>query len=86
MLPLLRDGCYVIYKKLKKSSFSLLKNNQIVIAIHPFKSDCLIIKKILYMNKKGVFLIGLNINNSNDSRNYGIINYDQVLGIVEKII
>ena len=80
MFPYLKNGDIVFFKKYKKNK-SILKNRQIVIFNHPFKNKNLI-KRINSVNQYNVEVIGDNIEFSEDSNKFGLINKDQLLGIV----
>ena len=72
MLPYLKEGDIVFFKKYKKNK-SILKNRQIVIFNHPFKNKNLI-KRINSVNQNNVEVIGDNIEFSEDSNKFGLIN------------
>ncbi len=80
MLPTLKDREIVFFKKYIKGK-SLLKVGQIVIFYHPLKNIKLI-KRISYSSKNSVGVFGDNIEHSDDSRKFGLINNEKVIGIV----
>ncbi len=80
MLPTLKDSEIVFFKKYIKGK-SLLKVGQIVIFYHPLKNIKLI-KRISYISKNSVGVFGDNIEHSDDSRKFGLINNEKVIGIV----
>tara|TARA_Y100001968_G_C19451898_1_gene769269 strand:- start:5978 stop:6265 length:288 start_codon:yes stop_codon:yes gene_type:complete len=80
MEPLLNSGDFVIYKPLKQAMF-LLKRGSIVVAEHPYIANKLILKRIEKIEENGYFLIGDNKESSSDSRNFGIVNSNQIIGI-----
>ena len=85
MLPTLKENEIVFFKKYIKNK-SLLKVGQIVIFYHPFKNISLI-KRITYVSKNSIEVFGDNIEYSDDSNKFGLINNDKVIGIVtSKII
>jgi signal peptidase I len=80
MLPTLKAGDIVFFKKYKKNK-SILKNRQIVIFNHPIKNKNLI-KRINSVNQNYVEVIGDNIEFSEDSNKFGLINNEKIIGIV----
>ena len=81
----LREGDLIIYKNLTRKK-ALLKPGDIVIANHPIVNSKLIIKRIHSINNFGIELRGDNIYSSSDSRQFGLIKANQIVGIVEKVI
>ena len=80
MLPYLKEGDIVFFKKYKKNK-SMLKNRQIVIFNHPLKNKNLI-KRINSVNQNNIEVIGDNLEFSEDSNKYGLINNEKIIGIV----
>ena len=80
MLPYLKDGDIVFFKKYKKNK-STLKNQQIVIFNHPLKNNYLI-KRINSVNQNSIYVTGDNIEFSEDSNKFGLINNEKIIGIV----
>ena len=80
MLPYLKEGDIVFFKKYKNNK-SILKNRQIVIFNHPFKNKNLI-KRINSVNQNNIEVIGDNIEFSEDSNKFGLINNEKIIGIV----
>ena len=81
----LKEGDLIIYKRLTRKKFPL-KTGDIVIANHPTIKKKLIIKRIHSINIYGIELRGDNIYSSSDSRQFGLINQSQIVGIVERVI
>ena len=79
MLPTLKEGDIVFFKNYKKNK-SILKNRQIVIFNHPIKNKNLI-KRINSVNQNNVEVIGDNIEFSEDSNNFGLLNIEKIIGI-----
>lgn len=79
MLPTLKEGDMVFFKYIKKKS--LLKAGQIVIIYHPLKNIRLI-KRVKIVGKNSIEVLGDNIEYSNDSNKFGLINNEKVIGIV----
>ena len=79
----LKEGDLVTYKKLKKNIN--LEIGDIVVASHPKTKNKLIIKRIhrIYQNKFD--LRGDNSIASTDSREFGLIELDLIIGKVDKI-
>ena len=80
MLPYLKEGDIVFFKKYKKNK-SILKNRQIVIFNHPLKNKKLI-KRINLVNQNNIEVLGDNIEFSEDSKKFGLVNNEKVIGIV----
>ena len=80
MLPALKEGDIVFFKVYKKNK-SKLKNRQIVIFNHPLKNKNLI-KRINLVNQNNVEVIGDNIEFSEDSNKFGLVNNERIIGIV----
>jgi len=80
MLPYLKEGDIVFFRNYKKSK-SILKNGQIVIFNHPLKNKNLI-KRINSVNQNNIEVLGDNIEFSEDSNKFGLINNEKIIGIV----
>ncbi len=80
MLPTLREGDMVFFKKYIKNK-SLLKVGQIVIIYHPLK-NIMLIKRVKNIIKNSIEVLGDNIEYSDDSNKFGLINNEKVIGIV----
>ena len=80
MLPTLKEGDMVFFKKYNKKK-SLLKVGQIVIIYHPLKNIRLI-KRVKSIIKNSIEVLGDNIEYSDDSNKFGLINNEKVIGIV----
>jgi nickel-type superoxide dismutase maturation protease len=79
-LPTLKEGDMVFFKKYIKNK-SLLKVGQIVIIYHPLKNIRLI-KRVKNIIKNSIEVMGDNIEYSDDSNKFGLINNEKVIGIV----
>ncbi len=84
MYPSIASGDLIIYKTISSGDFPL-KRGAIVLAEHPLESQTIVIKRVYKHNLMGVDLRGDNKNSSDDSRKFGLINQNQVFGIVEKV-
>ena len=80
MLPTLKEGDMIFFKKYIKNK-SLLKVGQIVIIYHPLKNIRLI-KRVKCIIKNSIEVLGDNIEYSDDSNKFGLINNEKVIGIV----
>ena len=80
MLPTLKENELVFFKKYIKNK-SLLKVGQIVIFYHPLKNIRLI-KRVKNVSKNSIEVFGDNIEYSDDSNKFGLINNEKVIGIV----
>ena len=80
MLPSLKEGDIVLFKIYKKGK-SEHKAGQIVIFNHPLKNKNLI-KRINSVNQNNVEVVGDNNEFSEDSNQFGLINNEEIIGIV----
>ncbi|MDC3118445.1 nickel-type superoxide dismutase maturation protease [Prochlorococcus sp. AH-716-K03] len=80
MQPTLKESDIVFFKKYIKNK-SLLKVGQIVIFYHPLKNIRLI-KRVKNIYKNSIEVFGDNIENSDGSNKFGLINNEKVIGIV----
>ena len=80
MSPSLNGGDIVFLKKYKENK-SRLKNRQIIIFNHPLKNKKLI-KRINHVNQNNVEVFGDNIEFSEDSNKFGLVNNERIIGIV----
>ena len=80
MLPSLKEGDMVFFKEYKKNK-SRLKNRQIVIFNHPLKNKRLI-KRINSVNQNNIEVFGDNIEFSDDSNKFGLVNNEKIIGII----
>jgi len=80
MFPYLKDGDIVFFKKYVRNK-SIQKNRQIVIFSHPLKNKNLK-KRINSVNQNNVEVIGDNVEFSEDSNKFGLINNENIIGIV----
>tara|TARA_B100000214_G_scaffold332036_1_gene273306 strand:+ start:376 stop:753 length:378 start_codon:yes stop_codon:yes gene_type:complete len=85
MEPTLLEGNLIIYKKNNLHNLQL-DIGDIVVAIHPKIKRKLIIKRINNIIKDKYDLRGDNYLSSTDSRHWGLIEFNQLVGKVEKII
>ncbi|MCR8538858.1 MAG: nickel-type superoxide dismutase maturation protease [Prochlorococcus marinus CUG1439] len=80
MLPSLKQGDIVFFKNYEEGK-SDLQPGQIVIFNHPLKNKRLI-KRINSVNQYNIEVFGDNIEFSEDSNNFGLVNNEKVIGIV----
>ena len=80
MLPYLKEGDIVFFKNYKNGK-SDPKPGQIVIFNHPFKNKNLI-KRINLVNQNNIEVIGDNIEFSEDSNKFGLVQNEKIIGIV----
>ena len=80
MMPSLKKGDIVFFK-IYKGEDSLLKPGQIVIFNHPFK-NIICIKRISLVNQNNIEVLGDNIEFSEDSNKFGLLNNKKIIGIV----
>ncbi len=84
MLPFILEGDLLIYKKINSKKYDL-KVGDLVIASHPKLKSHLIIKRIYKIDQKKFDLRGDNPLSSTDSREWGLINFNLIVGKVVKI-
>ena len=80
MLPSLKEGDLVFFKIYKEGK-SKPKSGQIVIFNHPLKNT-ICIKRISIVNQNNIWVLGDNIEFSEDSNKFGLINNEKIIGIV----
>ena len=80
MLPSLKEGEIVFFKPYKEGE-SEPKPGQLVIFNHPLKNiNC--IKRISVVNQNNIKVLGDNIEFSEDSNTFGLLNKEKIIGIV----
>ena len=80
MSPTFKTGDHVLYRKYVKSK-SNLKVGQVVIFLHPTK-DRIQIKRIKQLKENSIEVIGDNLKYSTDSRSFGFVQKEKIIGIV----
>ena len=80
----LKEGDLITYKKINLKSINL-EIGDIVVASHPKVKDKLMIKRIHMIYKNKFDLRGDNSMASTDSRDFGLIELDLIIGKVDKI-
>ena len=80
MLPSLKEGDIVFFKNYKGDK-SELKIGKVVIFNHPLKNKSLI-KRINLVNQNNIEVLGDNIEFSEDSNKFGLVENERVIGIV----
>ena len=85
MLPSLKEGDIVFFKNYKEGRLEP-KTGQIVIFYHPNKNKTLI-KRVNLVNQNNIEVFGDNIELSEDSNKFGLVQKEKIIGIVtSKII
>ena len=80
MLPFLKEGDIVFFE-IYKDGKSELKPGKIVIFNHPIK-NIICIKRISVVNQNNIEVLGDNIEFSEDSNKFGLLNNEKIIGIV----
>ena len=80
----LKEGDLITFKKLNQKNVDL-EIGDIVVASHPRIKNKLIIKRIHCIHQNKFDLRGDNPSSSSDSREFGFIELDLILGKVDKI-
>ena len=78
-MPFLKDGELIYFKKYRNST-STLKVDQIVLFYHPINNQKQI-KRITQVKKNCIEVIGDNKEFSKDSRSYGLVQKEKIIGI-----
>ncbi|WP_414477808.1 nickel-type superoxide dismutase maturation protease [Prochlorococcus sp. MIT 1223] len=87
MLPTLKHGDLVIYKAININYINdCLEKGSIVISKHPLKANYLIVKRLERKEKDKYFIIGDNKDFSKDSRHFGFIQKQNLVGIAESFL
>ncbi len=86
MEPSLKEGDLIIYIPLNKRKLKEIKPGDIVISNHPLEKTKRIIKRIFKENINGVDIRGDNESNSIDSRHFGLIDKQSIVGILDFIL
>ena len=84
MNPTIREGDLVIYKPFNPSKEEL-KKGYLVVLNNPLKNEELIVKRISNQIASSIELRGDNEQISIDSRQFGLINQNEIIGIVQNI-
>ncbi len=85
MIPAIYPEEIVIFKPIR-SNYSLLNRGSVVVAKHPIEPKKVIIKRIHKVTSNGLDLRGDNLRLSTDSRQFGLISLNRILGIVQYIV
>ena len=80
MLPYLKEGDIVFFKKYKHEKFSQ-KVGEIVIFQNPINNQREI-KRIKKIEEICIEVLGDNLENSIDSRSYGLVQKEKIIGVV----
>lgn len=79
MYPTLKNGEAVLVDK----TVEIIEVGDIVLAKHPIEQVSEVIKRVQKINERGhYFLVGDNLEDSNDSRNFGAVTRDYIKGKV----
>ncbi len=85
MLPSIQHGDFIIYKPLHKDHFPL-NLGEIIVCLNPTKKSQLMVKRVHKVYQYGIEIRGDNIEKSIDSRQFGIIQNNSIIGVVDRII
>ncbi len=86
MEPTLRDGDWLIYKPLKFIQYNQLNSGSIILLKHPKEPNKIIIKRIFSEKSYGIDVRGDNPLSSTDSRQFGLIQKESIIGLLDIII
>jgi nickel-type superoxide dismutase maturation protease len=80
MNPTLKDGEVVL---VDRAAAAKIEVGDIVVAKHPIEQQSEIVKRVERINKQGhYFLVGDNLEDSNDSRHFGAVTKNYITGKV----
>ncbi len=85
MLPTFSSGDIVIYRAFRRDLYDLRKGS-VVIFRHPMEREKLLLKRVQEVGSNGIDVRGDNSQISIDSRQFGFISYDLLIGIVEVVL
>ena len=80
MLPSLKEGDIVFFKMYKEGKPEP-KPGEIIIFNHPLK-NIICIKRISLVNQNNIEVLGDNIEFSEDSNKFGLLNKEKIIGIL----
>ncbi|MGG6242633.1 nickel-type superoxide dismutase maturation protease [Nodosilinea sp. AN01ver1] len=81
MQPLLVAGTEVLINPFAYRQSRPLPGD-LVVAYHPYQPDLRLIKWVVYVEAEGCFLKGLNAAASTDSREFGLVPWEKIVGQV----
>lgn len=81
MLPLLEPGTEVLINPFAYGQ-RRPRSGDLIVAYHPGRSGLRLIKWVVYVGSEGCFLQGLNDGASTDSREFGLVPWDRIVGQV----
>lgn len=81
MWPSLPDGTLVVVDD-RPGRLAQIRRGDIVVARHPFRRDTLLIKRVASVDPDSVVLHGDAAHGSDDSRAWGPLSRDRLLGVV----
>ena len=77
MEPSLRPGTTVLIQ-----TNASVQVNDIVLSRHPYNPEVQVLKRVAEIHDEGVFLLGDNPAESTDSRSFGVIPWEHIIGRV----
>ena len=81
MWPLLEPGAEVLINPFAYGQ-QRPRSGDLIVAYHPGRSGLRLIKWVVYVESEGCFLQGLNDGASTDSREFGLVPWDRIVGKV----
>jgi nickel-type superoxide dismutase maturation protease len=81
MLPLLESGTEVLINPLAYRR-RRPQPGDLVVAYHPHQTSLRLIKWVVYVDEEGCFLKGINTTASTDSREFGLVPWEGIVGQV----
>ena len=77
MSPTLQDGDHVLIRSQARA-----EPNDIVLCRHPYKKTVQVIKRVESADECGAFLLGDAPQESTDSRSFGVVPWNKLVGVV----
>ena len=81
MEPTLAEGDFVLVDRSRQPRIG-----QIVVAYHPRRRDLLVVKRLQALEQGRLFLVGDNPTEGTDSRSWGPIESNQMVGVVTLVL
>ncbi len=81
MEPTLAEGEFVLVDRARQP-----RPGQIVVAHHPHRNDLLVVKRLQAFEHRRLFLVSDNPTEGTDSRTWGPVEFNQMVGVVTLVL